>query len=144
MRVLVVSSIVLQLGQQLGGINAVFYYSTGFFEGVIQDARSGSALVAFVNVVATYVALKIMDKTARRTLILLSSGGMLLSIMLIIPAMYGLTSDLVAVGAVMSYVSFFEIGMGPIPWLIVAEMFDAKVLCDTTDPDGVCYIIFVT
>ena len=26
----------------------------------------------------------------------------------------------------MVYVTFFEIGLGPIPWLIVAEMFDAK------------------
>jgi SP family facilitated glucose transporter-like MFS transporter 3 len=28
--------------------------------------------------------------------------------------------------AVNVYVIFFEIGLGPIPWLIVAEMFDAK------------------
>jgi MFS family permease len=32
----------------------------------------------------------------------------------------------IAMGAVMAYVAFFEIGLGPIPWLIVAEMFDSK------------------
>lgn len=40
MRVLVVSSIVLQAGQQLCGINAVFYYSTSFFEGYIEGRES--------------------------------------------------------------------------------------------------------
>ena len=33
---------------------------------------------------------------------------------------------MIALLAVMAYVSFFEIGLGPIPWLIVAEMLDAK------------------
>ena len=33
LRVLIISSIILQMCQQLCGINAVFYYSTTFFEG---------------------------------------------------------------------------------------------------------------
>merc|ERR1712194_569595 len=33
---------------------------------------------------------------------------------------------MVALGAVASYVTFFAIGLGPIPFLIVAEMFDGK------------------
>eukprot|EP01035_Chromulina_nebulosa_P019113 gene19113-24947_t len=110
-RVLVISSVVLQMGQQLCGINAVFYYSTTFFEGIISSPLLGSTLVAFINVVATYVALNLMDITARRTLILWSAGYLYNTVALI---------------AVMLFVSFFEIGLGPIPWLIVAEMFDAK------------------
>jgi hypothetical protein len=39
--VLVVSAIVLQMGNQLCGINAVFYYSTTFFEGLISDPLVG-------------------------------------------------------------------------------------------------------
>ena len=33
---------------------------------------------------------------------------------------------MLALLAVMGFVFFFEIGLGPIPWLIVAEMFDQK------------------
>ena len=33
-RMLLVSSLFLQMAQQFSGINAVFYYSTSFFEGV--------------------------------------------------------------------------------------------------------------
>eukprot|EP00596_Hydrurales_sp_CCMP1899_P000568 CAMPEP_0119035618 /NCGR_PEP_ID=MMETSP1177-20130426/2755_1 /TAXON_ID=2985 /ORGANISM="Ochromonas sp, Strain CCMP1899" /LENGTH=563 /DNA_ID=CAMNT_0006994141 /DNA_START=164 /DNA_END=1855 /DNA_ORIENTATION=+ len=125
-RVLVVSAIVLQMGNQLCGINAVFYYSTTFFEGLISDPLVGTTLVAFVNVVATYVALKLMDTTQRRTLILISTGGMIVATGFIIASLSGLLPNYVALFAIMTFVSFYEIGLGPIPWLIVAEMFDAK------------------
>lgn len=125
-RVLVVSAIVLQIFQQLCGINAVFYYSTSLFDGVIDNPVVGTNLVALVNVLATYVALKLMDSTARKTLILWSAGGMLVSTIFIIAALKGYVYKFIAVISVMSFVSFFEIGLGPIPWLIVAEMFDSK------------------
>ena len=38
----------------------------------------------------------------------------------------GCIPNIVAVFGVMTFVFFFEIGLGPIPWLIVGEMFDAK------------------
>lgn len=126
LRVLVVSALGLQVAQQLCGINAVFYYSTTFFEGVIADPLVGTNLVAFVNVVATYAALLLMDSTGRRTLLLWSAGGMLVSTALILAALTGYVAQTYALVAVMAFVSFFELGLGPVPWLIVAEMFDAK------------------
>jgi SP family facilitated glucose transporter-like MFS transporter 3 len=125
-RMLVVSSLVLQMAQQLCGINAVFYYSTMFFEGVISNPLVGTTVVGAVNVVATYVALMLMDSCGRRTLILWSSGGMFICCIMIVLSLLGFFNHLVALFAVGGYVSFFEIGLGPIPWLIVAEMFDAK------------------
>lgn len=104
----------------------MFYYSSTFFEGVIDNPLQGTTIVAFVNVIATYVALKLMDNTNRRTLILWSSGGMLVSTFFIIAALLEFIPKSIALIAVMAFVSFFEIGLGPIPWLIVAEMFDAK------------------
>ena len=59
-RKLIISSIVLQAAQQFCGINAVFYYSNLFFEGKIDDPLMGTAIVSFVNVVATYFALQLM------------------------------------------------------------------------------------
>ena len=97
-----------------------------FFDGVISNPLQGTAIVSFVNVVATYVALQLMDNTPRRTLILWSSGGMLASTIVLIAALLGAINQGIALFAVIAFVSFFEIGLGPIPWLIVAEMFDAK------------------
>jgi SP family facilitated glucose transporter-like MFS transporter 3 len=125
-RILLFSSLVLQMSQQLSGINAVFYYSTSFFEGVIDNPLVGTTIVGCVNVIATYIALLLMDSTGRRTLILWSSGGMFLSCVVIVMSLLGYFSTLFALVAVNTYVFFFEIGLGPIPWLIVAEMFEGK------------------
>ena len=125
-RLLVVSCFVLQMTQQLCGINAVFYYSTAIFKGVISNPKVGTAVVGAVNVAATYVALLLMDSCGRKTLLLWSSGGMFLSCIVLVAALLGIISNVYALVAVILYVSFFEIGLGPIPWLIVAEMFDAK------------------
>ena len=125
-RLLLSGAVLLQAAQQLCGINAVFYYSTSFFKGTLTDPHIGTAVVAFVNVLATYLALKLMDNTARRTLLLVSAGGMLVSAAVLLPALLGSLPPVTALLAVGGFVFFFEIGLGPIPWLIVAEMFDAK------------------
>jgi SP family facilitated glucose transporter-like MFS transporter 3 len=125
-RKLLVSSLILQMAQQLSGINAVFFYSTSFLEGVVDNPLVGTTIIATVNVVATYIALLMMDSTGRKTLILWSSAGMLVSCIVIVLALLGILNNTLALLAVNVYVFFFEIGLGPIPWLIVAEMFDGK------------------
>jgi len=125
-RMLLISSLVLQMGQQLSGINAVFYYSSSFFEGVIDNPLLGTTVVGVFNVAATYVALLLMDSCGRKTLILWSSAGMFLSCVVIVLSLLGYLSNILALVAVIVFVSFFEIGLGPIPWLIVAEMFEGK------------------
>jgi SP family facilitated glucose transporter-like MFS transporter 3 len=125
-RILLVSSLVLQMGQQLSGINAVFYYSTTFFEGVISSPLVGTTVIGAVNVAATYVALLLMDSCGRKSLILWSSGGMFVSCIVVVLSLLGYFNNILALVAVNVYVIFFEIGLGPIPWLIVAEMFEGK------------------
>lgn len=51
---------------------------------------------------------------------------MLVSTVVVTLSLLGMLPNVVAVFGVMTFVIFFEIGLGPIPWLIVAEMFDAK------------------
>lgn len=108
-RVLLASSLVLQLSQQLCGINAVFYYSTTFFEGVIDNPLVGTTIVGAVNVAATWAVLFMMDRCGRKTLILWSSGGMFLSCIVIVLSLLGFLNHIVALLAVNVYVAFFEV-----------------------------------
>ena len=114
-RLLVISTLVMHAASQFSGINAVFYYSGLFFDGVIDNPLVGTTLMGAINVVATYVALLLMDKCGRRTLIMWSSAGMFVSCIVIVISLKGYFSNMVALGAVASYVCFFEIGLGPIP-----------------------------
>lgn len=108
-RKLLLSSLFLQMAQQFCGINAVFYYSTTFFQGVLDNPLVGTTLVGAVNVAATYAVLFLMDKLGRRTLILFSSGGMFLSCIVIVLSLLHVFNNMVALVAVNAYVAFFEV-----------------------------------
>uniref|UniRef100_A0A8C6P0C2 Solute carrier family 2 member 3a n=1 Tax=Nothobranchius furzeri TaxID=105023 RepID=A0A8C6P0C2_NOTFU len=121
-------AIMLQLSQQLSGINAVFYYSTGIFASAgVQQPIYATIGAGIVNTIFTVVSLFLVEKAGRRTLHLLGLGGMAVAALLMtislllqthIPAM-----SYVAILAVMLFVAMFEMGPGPIPWFIVAELF---------------------
>ncbi|KAG7224332.1 hypothetical protein INR49_004639 [Caranx melampygus] len=121
-------AIMLQLSQQLSGINAVFYYSTGIFEraGVSQPvyATIGAGVV---NTAFTVVSLFIVERMGRRPLHLTGLMGMAVSAVFLTVAMALLDQlkwmSYVSIVAIFSFVAFFEIGPGPIPWFIVAELF---------------------
>ncbi|KAE8293728.1 Solute carrier family 2, facilitated glucose transporter member 1 [Larimichthys crocea] len=121
-------AIMLQLSQQLSGINAVFYYSTGIFEraGVSQPvyATIGTGVV---NTAFTVVSLFLVERMGRRSLHLIGLMGMAVSAVFLTLAMALLDQhrwmSYVSTVAIFSFVAFFEIGPGPIPWFIVAELF---------------------
>ncbi|XP_034027543.1 solute carrier family 2, facilitated glucose transporter member 1a [Thalassophryne amazonica] len=121
-------SVMLQLSQQLSGINAVFYYSTGIFQraGVNQPvyATIGAGLV---NTAFTVVSLFLVECMGRRSLQLIGLMGMAVSAVFLTVAMAFLDQlkwmSYISIVAIFSFVAFFEIGPGPIPWFIVAEFF---------------------
>ena len=72
-------AIVMQLSQQLSGINAVFYYSTNLFitTGLSEtSAKYATIGIGTVMVLMTLVSIPLMDRSGRRTLHLYGLGGM--------------------------------------------------------------------
>uniref|UniRef100_A0A8C4EAL9 Solute carrier family 2 member 1 n=1 Tax=Dicentrarchus labrax TaxID=13489 RepID=A0A8C4EAL9_DICLA len=124
----IIIAIVLQLSQQLSGINAVFYFSTRIFEkaGVEQPvyATIGAGVV---NTAFTVVSLFVVERAGRRSLHMLGLLGMAGSALLMTIAMALLDQlkwmSYLSIVAIFAFVAFFEIGPGPIPWFIVAELF---------------------
>ncbi|XP_019948587.1 solute carrier family 2, facilitated glucose transporter member 1 [Paralichthys olivaceus] len=124
----IIIAIVLQLSQQMSGINAVFYYSTGIFQeaGVTQPiyATIGAGVV---NTVFTVVSLFLVERAGRRTLHLIGLAGMAIcALLMTISLALGKTNpslSYLAIVAVFGFVASFEMGPGPIPWFIVAELF---------------------
>lgn len=121
-RVALASAILFPVAQQLSGINAVFYYSTSFFEGVIPNPQTGTIIAFSVNVLATLVALSLMDRLGRKTLLSWSAGGMFVCCVLLTFSLLGTLPGYITVVAVMLYISFFEIGLGCIPFFLASEM----------------------
>ncbi|KAL4688763.1 hypothetical protein H8959_005015 [Pygathrix nigripes] len=124
----IIISIVLQLSQQLSGINAVFYYSTGIFKDAgVQEPIYATISAGVINTIFTVVSLFLVERAGRRTLHMIGLGGMavcstLMTVSLLLKDNYNGMS-FVCIGAILVFVAFFEIGPGPIPWFIVAELF---------------------
>jgi SP family galactose:H+ symporter-like MFS transporter len=116
--------------QQFAGINAVLYYVPSVMEQTGLDASDSilsSVIVGAVNVVATVAAFPLVDRLGRRPLLLASLAGMLVSL-----ALLGLTlvADLggsrLALLSILAYIVAFAIGLGPVFWIVVSEVFPAR------------------
>uniref|UniRef100_A0A8C5HKT1 Solute carrier family 2, facilitated glucose transporter member 1-like n=1 Tax=Gouania willdenowi TaxID=441366 RepID=A0A8C5HKT1_GOUWI len=124
----IIIAIMLQLSQQLSGINAVFYYSTRIFEkaGVEQPVYATIGAGA-VNTAFTVVSLFVVERAGRRSLHLLGLLGMAGSAVMMTIALALLEQlkwmSYLSMVAIFAFVAFFEMGPGPIPWFIVAELF---------------------
>ncbi|XP_041828052.1 solute carrier family 2, facilitated glucose transporter member 2 [Melanotaenia boesemani] len=121
-------ALMMHLSQQLSGINAIFYYSTDIFSqaGVSQPVYATIG-VGVINTVFTMVSVALVDKAGRRTLTLVGLGGMCCCAVAMTVGLrfqYDFSwMSYVSMSAIFLFVSFFEIGPGPIPWFIVAELF---------------------
>ncbi|KAJ9578369.1 hypothetical protein L9F63_005401, partial [Diploptera punctata] len=122
--------VVMQLSQQLSGINAVFYYSTLLFisSGLSDESAKFATIgIGAIMVGMTLVSIPLMDRMGRRTLHLYGLGGMFIfsifiTISFLIKEMIDWMSYL-SVVSVLSFVVFFAVGPGSIPWMITAELF---------------------
>jgi SP family facilitated glucose transporter-like MFS transporter 3 len=104
----------LQIVQQLSGINVVFYYSSMIFEGLIDNPLLGTAFIGSANVAATYAALLLLECTNRRTLLLCSTVGMLLSLVALVMSLLGYFYKILSLCFLVCYVSSCAIGLGKI------------------------------
>ena len=124
----------LAVFQQVTGINTVIYFAPT----IVQSAGLASASAAIlatvgigaVNVAMTLVAMRLIDHAGRRRLLLGGMAVMAVSLLVLAGAfLLGAGSGLAAVtvGALGLYIAGFAIGLGPVFWLLIAEIFPLAV-----------------
>jgi sugar porter (SP) family MFS transporter len=116
----------LALLQQLSGINAVFSYAPSIMQRTGLSASSSiraALVVAAVNVAATLVALPLVDRVGRRPLLLCSLAGMALALALLGVTLSSSARSGLSLVCLVGFILAFELGMGPIFWLLIAEIF---------------------
>ncbi len=126
--------VALAVFQQVTGINTVIYYAPIIFQSAGLSSASVSILatagVGLVNVIMTVVAMRLMDRAGRRALLLVGLAGMIV-MLLTLSAGFALGSKgavaYITVGSVALYVGFFAIGLGPVFWLLISEIFPLSV-----------------
>ncbi len=125
----------LAILQQVTGINTVIYYAPKIIQSAGISSASGAILttagIGTVNVLMTLVSMWLIDRIGRRPLLLTGIAGMTVSLSVLGWAFRsaspsGLLSW-VAVISIMVYVASFAISLGPIFWLLIAEIYPLKV-----------------
>ncbi|XP_052459098.1 solute carrier family 2, facilitated glucose transporter member 4 isoform X2 [Carassius gibelio] len=124
----IIISILLQLSQQLSGINAIFYYSTDIFKKAgVESPVYATIGAGVVNCAFTIVSLFLVERMGRRTLFMLGLAGMCICAIIMTTSLTLLEAvpsmSYLSMMAIFGFVAFFEVGPGPIPWFFVAELF---------------------
>lgn len=135
LRMAMIVGVGLAIAQQITGINTVIYYAPTIFKFAGLSSASAAILasvgVGVVNVVLTLVAIQLIDRVGRRPLLLISLAGMAISLGVLglafsLPQLSGSLSW-IAVTSLMLYVGSFAVGLGPIFWLILSEIYPLAI-----------------
>lgn len=119
--------------QQLSGINAVIYYAPEVFREAGFDSDStrilATAGIGIVNVLMTIVGMALIDRIGRRRLLLIGFAGTAVSLgMIAIGAITEAQSlDILALVGLVLYIGAFAASLGPLPWVMIAEVFPRRV-----------------
>ncbi len=129
--------LMLAIIQQLLGINTVFYYGPTILENAGISSSSNALWYALifsgVNVAATFIAIRYIDRWGRRPLLIIGAGGQIVFLALT-ATMFLVFGD--KPGGVAAYfvlvtlcgvVVFFAFSFGPIVWVMISEIFPLRV-----------------
>jgi SP family arabinose:H+ symporter-like MFS transporter len=130
-RIALLIGVVLAILQQVTGINAIMYYAPEIFTkvGVGTNASfTETIIVGLVNFVFTIVSLWLIDKTGRKTLLVIGAAIMTVSLAVVGFEFHGThpNGTLVLI-FILLFVAAFAVSFGPIVWLVIAEIFPTNI-----------------
>ena len=127
----VMLAILFAVFNQVSGINAIIYYAPRIFEMTglgKSSAMLSSAGIGLINLVFTLISLNLIDRFGRRTLMLIGSVGLIVTLGLVSRAFYledfsGLTVPIL----LFIYIAFFAFSQGAVIWVFISEIFPNEV-----------------
>lgn len=115
---------------QLSGINFIIYFAPRVFGLAGLDA-SASLLsttgIGVVNLVFTILGLVLIDRSGRKTLMLIGSIGYIVSLGAVSWAFYSGASGMLVVLFVFLFIASHAVGQGAVIWVFIAEVFPNNV-----------------
>jgi sugar porter (SP) family MFS transporter len=114
---------------QVSGINAIIYYAPRIFD--MTGLAAGSSLLSTaglgaVNFVFTLLAMNFIDRMGRRTLMLIGSVGLIVTLALVAYSFYSANFGAVPV-FLFVYIAFFAFSQGAVIWVFISEIFPNQV-----------------
>ena len=115
---------------QLSGINAVLYYLNDIFSAAgFTNISAGiqAVIIGFTNLTFTVIAMLLIDKIGRRTLLLLGSLGMACTLMGIAEIFAAQSHRDLLLWLLIAYCASFAFSLGAVTWVYMSEVFPNAV-----------------
>ena len=130
MRRVLLVGIVIAMFQQWSGTNVIFNYAQEIFEAAgygISDVLMNIVVTGIANLVFTFIAIYTVDRLGRKRLMLLGSIGQAgIYTLLGISYFFELTGFVMIVFVVLA-IGFYAMSLGPVTWVLLAEIFPNHV-----------------
>jgi sugar porter (SP) family MFS transporter len=130
-RVAVLVGVGLAIFQQITGINTIIYYAPTILQKSgypsAKAAILATAIIGLANIVIAVIAILLVDHVGRRILLLISTAGMAVTLGLIGWAFHAKAAGLVVFYEIIGYCVAFGIGLGPVMWLLISEIYPTKI-----------------
>jgi sugar porter (SP) family MFS transporter len=115
---------------QVSGINTIVDYAPKILlaAGVeISNALLQTSFVGLINFIFTFVAILFIDKVGRRTLYLIGSMGMVITLVMLAISFYFKMEGIFTLICILSFIAFFASCIGPVFWTLVSEIFPTRI-----------------
>ena len=121
---------VLAVFVQISGINTIVDYAPKILlaAGVeINNALLQTSLVGLINFIFTFIAILFIDKIGRRTLYLIGSMGMVITLVMLAISFYLKMEGIFTLICILMFIAFFASCIGPVFWTLVSEIFPNRI-----------------
>jgi sugar porter (SP) family MFS transporter len=124
----------LAIFQQIVGINTIIYYAPTILSFSGNSAASAIGQTVFIgvtNVIFTVIAILLLDRLGRRVFLLIGTIGLTIALVILGAFFFSATlqSDFpyLSLAALVLYIASFAMGLGPVFWLMISEIFPLEL-----------------
>ena len=129
-RVPIFLAVTIGMFNQLSGINAILYYLNSIFAYAGFSKVSGdvqAVAVGATNLLFTIIAMSVIDKLGRKTLLLIGSVGMAVSLAGVATIFLTNRHEDLLVWMLIGFIAFFAFSQGAVIWVYLSEVFPNRV-----------------
>ena len=123
-------AIAIAVFNQFSGINAILYYLNDIFARAGFSKVSGdlqAVLIGLTNLVAVIIAMSIIDRVGRKTLLLIGSVGCAVSLAGVAAVFLTSSHENLLVWFLVGFIAFFSFSQGAVIWVFISEVFPTSV-----------------
>jgi sugar porter (SP) family MFS transporter len=133
-RPLLIIGVMMAVMQQLIGINTVIYYGAtilGFAGLSVSSSIAQAVFIGLINLFGAILAVFLLDRVGRRPMLLVGTAGSVVGLAVLgwyfdMGTKFEHANPWIALAAMMFYILMFEISLGPVFWVMIAEIFPLR------------------